>query len=277
MQLSAADYGWPALGHDAVFTVVSDLGFQGVDIGVFGDATHITMNAVADRPEETAQVVGDRAARHHLTVADVFITPSLDLNRLSPTAADPEEQEAGINLLKACCRFARDLGVSGITMLPGNPRLGDTPDDALTAAAEGLRPRVDVASQYELELSVEPHTGSCIATPEATASLLEAVPGLRITLDPAHFVYQGFQFDSWQHLIDASRHIQLRPSRAGVMQARVPDDDLGLPRVVRACESRGYSGWLASEFVWIETWDCDRVDNTSESARLRALVLDAMT
>ena len=49
IRLSCADYGWPSVSHRTALAIVGDLGFAGVDIGVFGDATHVTVPSVVDR------------------------------------------------------------------------------------------------------------------------------------------------------------------------------------------------------------------------------------
>lgn len=267
--LSAADYGWPRLSHDVAMAVIADLGFTGVDVGVFGDATHVTVEQVVRDPGEVAERLRSKVEAHGLVVADIFLTPSLDLREMAPTSRDPEQDRLGLRMLDACCQMARSLDVPGITILPGVAEGASDPKQALGWAAEGLRRRVDLAASYGLELSVEPHVGSCIESPSATHELLEAVPGLKVTLDPGHFVYQGFDPSSFLDLVPHSRHIQLRPSASGVMQTRLVEDRSGLPEIVRACRASSYTGWLASEFVWIETWECNRVDNTSEAAALR--------
>ena len=59
--------------------------------------------------------------------------------------------------------------------------------------------------------------------------------------------------------------MQIRPGADGVMQAKVRDNGFDLALLVRSLLEQGYDGWIASEYVWMEKWRCDEVDNTGES------------
>jgi hypothetical protein len=56
------------------------------------------------------------------------------------------------------------------------------------------------------------------------------------------------------------------------MQCKVPDNQIDLARLVASLRDVGYAGWFASEYVWMDKWGCDEVDNTSESKRLGQLL-----
>ena len=106
----------------------------------------------------------------------------------------------------------------------------------------------------------------CIESPKPPLELLDRCPGLTITLDPSHFVYVGWTVPTIWRLLARTRHVQIRPGGHGVMQCKVPENQVDLDAAVRfACSSNGYSGWIASEYVWMEKWRCDEVDNTSGS------------
>ena len=56
------------------------------------------------------------------------------------------------------------------------------------------------------------------------------------------------------------------------MQCKVPQNEIDLPLLLRALHAAGYDGWVASEYVWMEKWGCDEVDNTAETKRLKDLL-----
>jgi hydroxypyruvate isomerase len=45
-----------------------------------------------------------------------------------------------------------------------------------------------------------------------------------------------------------------------------------VPLLHRSLHAAGYNGWIACEYVWMEKWRCDEVDNTSETKLLRELL-----
>lgn len=272
VSLSCADYTWPALGHRTVLAVIADLGFTGVDIGVFGDATHVTVASVVADPRRQAAAVRTDVEAVGLQVADVFLTPSLELGRVTPTSRAGDDVAELCTIFGATVEFASELGAPGVTLLPGVVADGQALSEAIALAAEGLAPLVDIARERGLAVSVEPHFGSCIETPEATAELLEACPGLTVTLDPSHFIYIGCSTERMTVLAPRTRHVQIRPGGPGVMQCKVPDNEIDLELLLRSLYEVGYDGWIASEYVWMEKWRCDEVDNTSETKRLGELL-----
>lgn len=272
VRLSCADYTWPSLGHETVLAVIADLGFNGVDIGVFGDATHVTVPSVVADPQRRATEVRAAVDTAGLHVADVFLTSSLELGRVTPTSRIGDDVAELRATFRATVEFAALLDAPGVTLLPGVASDGQSPSDAIALAAEGLSALVDIAGERGLAVSVEPHFGSCIETPEATLELLAACPGLTVTLDPSHFIYLGCSTERMTALASRTRHVQIRPGGPGVMQCKVPDNQIDLELLLRSLHDVGYSGWIASEYVWMEKWRCDEVDNTAESKRLGELL-----
>lgn len=269
IRLSCSDYTWPLLSHDTAMTVISDLGFTGVDIGVFHEASHVTVSSVQADPVHRAEQVRSAAERHGLSIADVFLTADADLARLSPSSRFADDENRLRALFEDVLTFAEATGSRGVTLLPGVVEPGVDPLEALQRCAYTLRDLVAQGRAHDLAVSVEPHVGSCIESPEDTRLLLDECPGLMVTLDPSHYAYQGWTVPSILGLIERTRHVQIRPARTGVMQALVAEDDVDLALLISTLVESGYDGWVAAEYVWMEKWDCNRVDNTSETFLLR--------
>lgn len=267
--LSCSDYTWPRLGHETVMSVISDLGFQAVDIGIFNTQTHVTVPAVLDDPQLAAERTIGAAREAGLAVADVFLTSDTTLERLSPTSLYKGDWEHLQRIFSAVIEFTKIVGSSGITLLPGVVEQGTSYETALQISAERLSVLANMAAKENLATSVEPHVGSIIEDPQSTLKLLELCPELTITLDPSHFGFLNCSVDAILPLIGRTRHVQVRPAGSGVMQTRLIDNQLDLDLLVAALCKSNYVGWIASEFVWMEKWGCDRVDNTTESFFLR--------
>lgn len=277
IQLSCNDYAWPTLSHEVVMAIIADLGFDAIDLGLFADATHVTLSSVREDPRGRAETVRRSAHGHGLAVADVFLTASMDLARLSPTSRSAGDQAELQEIFASTVEFAAASGSPGITLLPGVVADNQSPRMAVELAAAGLAPLVAMGAERGLAVSVEPHVGSCIETPDATRELLDLCPGLTVTLDPGHFAFLGADVESMLKLADRIRHVQLRPGGYGVMQARLPENRIDFRGLVTGLVDARYSGYLASEFVWMEKWGCDATDNVAESARLGRLLRDILS
>lgn len=268
--LSCSDYTWPKLSHEAVMKVVSSLGFNAVDIGVFHNQTHVTVSAILSDAVLEANRVLEIAEYEDLAIADVFLTAGVTLEELSPTSVTSGDWIKLQEIFACLLEFAKVVGVNGVTLLPGVVEPGVHPAKAFELSVDRLNVLTGIAAKQDLLVSVEPHVGSLIEDPASTLKLLESCPGLSLTLDPSHFGYLGFTVADILPLISRTRHVQIRPAGLGVMQTRFCDNQLDLDLLIAELVRSNYSGWVASEYVWMEKWGCDRVDNTTESFFLRS-------
>jgi len=164
----------------------------------------------------------------------------------------------------------------GLTILPGCPFEDSDPDRDWGLATEELGWRVQVAEEAGLELGFEPHIGSITETPETTAQFVAEVPGLKVCLDFAHFVYQSISQERIETLLPISRHHQVRQAADGVMQAISYEGTIDIKRLVRQLVAQGYEGFIAAEYVWMQKWACDRVDNLCETIYVRNEIREAL-
>lgn len=275
MRLSCADYTWPLLSHSASLDLVRALGCEAVDLGFMSLRSHVRPERVHGSIAMAAGAVRERVESRGLAVADVFAIPYTDFETMSANNPDAGQQARSLEFFADALEFAASVGSPGLTTLPGVVFDGDSVDDALTRSVNGLRHRVELAAAKSLALSVEPHTGSLIDTPDKTAQLLDRVPGLQITLDYAHYVYGGVAQDEIDPLLPRARHLQCRPGRPGGLQVRVSEDAIDWARVVLALHEQGYDGYLGLEYTWQDWLDCNQVDTVGESVLLRDLLVAA--
>lgn len=273
--LSGADYTWPLLPHTAALDLIAALGLSAVDIGFMGNRSHVRPEQLHGAVAQVAGAIRERVESRGLRVADVFAIPWTDFQTMSVSNPDPAEQQRSMEFFADAVEFARVVGAPGLTTLPGVPLPGDTFEDALSRSADGLLRRVETAHAAGLALSVEPHTESLIDTPDKTLRLLEAVPGLSITLDYAHYVFGGVPQSEIDPLLPHARHLQIRPGAPGRLQLAVAEDTIDWASVVAELQRRDYPGYLALEYTWQEWHECNRVDTVAESALLRDLLVKA--
>ncbi|MBI5089896.1 MAG: sugar phosphate isomerase/epimerase, partial [Actinobacteria bacterium] len=234
--------------------------------------THLTLSSVRPDPRARAAALRAEVDEVGLEIADVFLTSSLELGRLTPTSRVGDDVDELRAIFRDTVELTSALGAPGITLLPGVVDDGLSVDEGVARAAEGLAPLVEMGAERGLGVSVEPHFGSCIETPEATSQLLEQCPGLMITLDPSHFAYVGCTAQQMAPLAPRTRHVQIRPGGPGVMQSKVRDNQIDLRVLFDALHDAGYDGWVACEYVWMQKWGCDEVDNLSETKLLADLL-----
>jgi sugar phosphate isomerase/epimerase len=199
----------------------------------------------------------------------VFVIPWTDFRTLAPNHPDPSEREASAALFDDVLDFAARLGSPGLTILPGIEWEDETPDQSLARAGEELARRVESARGRGVRLSIEPHLGSVAPTPARALELLERVPGLELTLDYSHFVYQGIPETDVEALAPFARHCHVRGARAGRMQAPLRESTIDFERMVDVLAHHGYDGYLGLEYVWLDWEHCNECDNLAETILLR--------
>jgi sugar phosphate isomerase/epimerase len=275
IELSCADYTWPSAPHPLALDIISGLGFRAVDIGYFAGRSHVRPEDVGDEIALHAGRLAERCAARDLAIADVF-AQTADFETAAVNHPDPAERERSLEFFERALEFARRVGSPGMTILPGVVFDAEPWEAAAERAAAALRVRVEKAAAAGLRLSVEPHQGSFIDTPERTARLLELTPGLTLTLDYGHFVFGGAAEADIEPLLPAAAHVQCRGGRTGVLQADMRTSTIDFPRMVRGLIDNSYQGFLAAEYVWAEWHRCNEVDNLTETVALRDLLSQAL-
>lgn len=264
-RVSCSDYSFPALRLRERLGIVKVLGFERVDLGAFlGDPAPFCAAAHAlTRDLEAA--LGESG----LEPADLFFsTGGDDFDAGAPNHREPHARAANRRAYEAALGCARSLGIGGMTVLPGVTWAGDA-EGARACCVKELRWRVDRAAGMGIELRVEPHVGSLVPTPELAAELLGCVPGLRLSLDAAHFVSQSISIDRIAALAPLAGHVHVRAARPGHLQVAWHDDETDFARLVEALSAADYTGSYCVEYVHMAQWGCDAIDVVTETVAAR--------
>jgi sugar phosphate isomerase/epimerase len=272
ISLSCCDHSFPLLPHDQVCRLVQLLGFDAIDLALWGGSSHIRPEEIRADVAGWAARVRERVDEHGLAVSDVFVIPDPDYASMAVNHPVAAERARGRMLFEELVDFAAALGAPGITLLPGLP----FDPEALERAADELAARVARGKRAGLRVSVEPHVGSVVDTPAATERLLELTPGLGLTLDYSHFVVQGHPIDTVDDLLPRVRHVHARAARADRLQVAMKENAIDFERVVAALRAAGYSGRIATEYLWIDASRCDECDTLSETILMRDRLRTAM-
>jgi sugar phosphate isomerase/epimerase len=279
MRLASADFSWPGLRPEFVLDLIAELDLQGVSMAFMGGYTARRPEDIAQDPEGWGERIAGELAERGLQPADAFLIPRVDLVGLAVNHPDPAEREQAEALFAAFLRFARRVGSTGVTTLPGLVFGGETWEAAFDRSAEQLKRRLELAREHELRLSVEPHivgtqpyAGSLIDTPERVQRLVDAVPGLELTLDYGHFNVQGIPDRQVEPLIAHARHFHMRGGARGLVQTRFEDNVTDFGRVLDRMAETGYDGWVEIEYVHDARPGCSNCDNIQEIRKFRDFV-----
>jgi sugar phosphate isomerase/epimerase len=273
MRLACADFSFPLLPHEDSLRLIAMLGFEGVDIGVFGGRSHVRPDEVLKDVERGARELSSRVRGAGLEFADIFLIGGPDFQVLAPNHPDAGERR------KAREQFQRTLELSArcesrhMSGLPGIHWEKETRDESLKRSAEELAWRVEEARRRQIIFSVEPHIGSIIPTPPEAMELVKMTPGLSLTLDYGHFTYRGIPDAEIEPLIAHASHFHARGGCTSRLQAPLKTNTIDFARVVREMRRTNYAGWIGVEYVWIDWEHCNEVDNVSETILLRDLLL----
>ncbi len=234
----------PDLPLSAAMERLAELEYTAVELDVREDGGHLHPARVAANPEAA-------------------IAECSDLQRLRPVAVSfaAAETPAVYDSFTACCRLAKSLGV--VTMVVESSELG-TP---FNGEIERLRRMVAIASGLGAVVAVKTSAGRMTQDAETTASLCRNVPGLGVTLDPSHFIYNQKKPASWESILKYVCHVHLRDTRADAFQVRIGQGNVEYGKIASQLERVGYSRGLCAHLPPIEG-----VDQSAELRKMRLLL-----
>ena len=188
LKLACADFTFPILPHEQVLTLISMLGLKGVDIGLFEDRSHLQPSTEFENVQRSGRALGQQLADNGLVAADLFLQLALDYESHAVNHPQPEIRHHAREAFLKVLDYAAECDGKHVTGLPGAFFDHEPKPDSTARAAEELAWRVEQAQTHDVVFAIEPHIGSLANTPERAAALVQAVPGLTLTLDYGHFV-----------------------------------------------------------------------------------------
>ncbi|MEX1117799.1 MAG: sugar phosphate isomerase/epimerase family protein [Terrimicrobiaceae bacterium] len=271
-KFSCADFTFPLLPHKKVLDLLRLLEIRGVDLGIFQDRSHHSPSDIVLDPLTAAQSMREELHSRGLEAADVFLQTGAEPSIAA--ANDPDDgvrnqnRKTFMGMIEYCC----ELGAAHLTGLPGVCHSGTQPEEDWQRAVEEARWRLEVCRGAGITYAIEPHVGSLLPDPQATLRFMEAVPGLTLTLDYGHFIYQGMTNESVHCLLPHASHFHARGGAKGALQCTVKENRIDFDAILSGLEQTGYNGWICLEYVWVDWEGCNRTDNISETLLLRDLL-----
>jgi sugar phosphate isomerase/epimerase len=276
LKLACADFAFPLLSHDQALDLIAMLEFDGVDIGLFEGRSHLWPSREFKSPVKSGKALGRKLADRGLRCADVFLQMNPDFVPYAINHPEASRRRRARDWFSKTLEYASACGAKHVTSLPGVLFEREKPVDSWERACEELAWRVGMAKQSGVVFSIEAHVGSIVPAPKPALRLVNAVPGLTLTLDYTHFTRIGLPDSAAEPLVAHASHFHARCARKGRLQTLFSENTIDYARVLRAMKKTGYSGYVGVEYVWIDWEHCNEVDNLSETIQLRDFLREKM-
>ncbi len=271
IRVAGATFSFGDLTIEQAAPVVAELGFDLVDVGAGWSNYHQIMPQEAvDDADGQADRLRRAVEAHNLTVSELFIMHfGHPINH-----PDPQTRSWTRSMYDGITTFAQKAGFESVMMIPGHvhDEDGQSPTEALDLSVEELRFMVDVAQQKQLQCNIEPCIGSIAEQPADAIRLVQAVPGLGLTVDYAHQVQLGLEHEQIEVLHPYARHFHAKQSSPDSFQARPDEGSIDFPRLVRRLDDDAYDGVICVEFVTQEPLLEAGWDFKVETARLKQIL-----
>lgn len=267
--LACADFTFPLLEHEQSLQLISMMGFEGVDIGLFEGRSHLWPSREFENSAKSGARIGAMARDLELRIADVFLQMDPDFAAYAANHPEAARRAKARDYFERTLEYAIAAECRHITALPGVHFEGEPASESRSRCEEELAWRTERAKMAGLVFGVEAHVGSIAPTPDAALDLVRSVPGLTLTLDYTHFASRGIPDAESEKLLPHASHFHARGARRGRLQCSLKENRIDYTRVLAAMNEFGYSGWIGVEYVWIDWEHCNEVDNVSETILTR--------
>lgn len=269
---SCADFTFPLLSHNKVLQLIKLLGIDAVDLGIFEGRSHHFPSEISKNPIGEAKRLAKELKDIGLEAADVFLQTGEDPPVAAANTPVASIRENNRFTFLKMLEFTKALGCAHITGLPGVFHEGETAEDDWNRACEETSWRIEKAKEYDLVYSIEPHVGSILPDAATTLKFIDDCPGITLTLDYGHFIYQGQTNESAHALIPHASHFHARGGAKGKLQTMVNENEIDFETIVSRFKEIGYSGFMCLEYVHVDWEGCNKTDNVSETIRLHKLL-----
>jgi len=275
IRIAGATFSFGDLTLEESAEVLREIGFNLADVGAgWNRYDQIMPQEAVDNPDQQAQRLQRVMGRNGLGVSELFITHfGKPINH-----PDPDVRTWTRGMYEGITTFAQKAGFESVMMIPGHVHneLGQTAEEAFETSVTELKALVAVAAEKGLCCNIEPCVGSIAERPVDAVRLVQAVPGLGLTLDYAHQVQLGLGHEEIEVLHPYARHVHAKQSAPGAFQARADEGVIDFGRIIRKLKADNYDGVVCVEFVTKQElldagWDFKR-----ETARLKEILDEAL-
>jgi sugar phosphate isomerase/epimerase len=265
MNLSMTSWSLPMCTLLECKGIAQTLGIHAIDLGYFYRSSLNKMRLLQD-PEEYGKEIKTATG----TVANLYHLFGESLGARNLAGSDGFDEN--LRDFDSVLRFCKSADIPSVFILPGIVNPGQSRKEAFEVSARNLNHLQQLATEAGVTLTIEPHVHSYLESPSLTMELLQAVPGLRLTLDYAHFHCLGFTQEEIDVLAPYASHVHLRQATSGALQRKLEQGTLNFAAILGTLREAGYTGYLSLEYVHQDYMNTVFDDVLSETIKLRDLV-----
>jgi sugar phosphate isomerase/epimerase len=239
---------FPDLSPQEVLECMVDLGFTSLELPIHETGRWLKPSEAHADLERSVHFCRDT---HRLDIAALSI--ELDPNR-----------ETYYQHFSACCRLAKAVKV--VTLVVPAAELGTPFNEEI----ERLRKLVEIASLEGAVVGLKTQIGCMTQDPDTAVVLCDNVKGLRLTLDPSHYITGPHQGGSIDKVMKYVQHVHLRDSTKSKLQVRVGQGEVDYGKLIQQLAKVRYDRALSVHMLPLEGFD-----HRAEMRKMR-LLLDSL-
>lgn len=207
---------------------LAEMGYGYVELGALQDWCHVQPKEVLENPEK---MYGE-------------LTELLDKSSLEAVAFNSNMGNEELDRFDALAFLAHRLHIPLITV-PSGPNTSSIDNEI-----KRLKPLLNTADKYSIQLTVESHVGALTEQPEQAHKLLKELPELGLTLDVAHYYCNGTEEEA-DKLLPYVKHIHFRDCGRGWTNIQLPygKGKLDMKYWIQALKNAGYNGNIGIEYI----------------------------
>jgi sugar phosphate isomerase/epimerase len=242
--VAASTECFPDLSPQEVLEVLADLEYTAIELPIHESGRWPKPSDVHADLERSVHICRDT---HRLDIA------ALDID-LAPGPSYYEH-------FAACCKLAKAIKV--VTLVMPSSELGTPFNEEI----ERLRKLVEIASLESAVVGVKTQIGRMTQDPDTAVVLCDNVKGLRLTLDPSHYIAGPHQGGNIDKVMKYVQHVHLRDSNREKLQVRVGQGEIDYGKLIGQLEKVGYDRALSVHMTPIEGFD-----HRAEMRKMRLLL-----
>lgn len=235
---------FPDLSPSEALELLADLEFTAVEFPIHESGRGLKPSEVHADIERAARFVRDT---HRLDIAAL----NIDL------APGPQYYDH----FASCCKLAKAIKVVSL-VLPCS-ELGTPFNEEI----ERLRKLVEIASLESAVVGLKTQIGRMTQDPDTAVVLCDNVKGLRLTLDPSHYIAGPHQGGNFEKVIKYVQHVHLRDSTKKNLHVRVGQGEIDYGKLIQQLTKVGYDRALSVDMLPIEGFD-----HRAEMRKMRLLL-----
>lgn len=255
---------------------LSDVCALGVQVADFGVGSHVAHEPLADvlaNPKTRGRAFAKAAQEAGISLGQAVL---VDFG--PPTNTPDRIQRELINEnLPRLLEFLVEARSTSLMVTAGPLHAGLSWEECFRLAVDGLSRYTMLSEKSGVHICLEPDVDSFMRNPSDVLALLEAVPGLRLTLDLSHFICRSVPQRDIERLFPYTHLLHVRQASPGMIVDHWDAGTIDFRRLIRNLEAVGFDGEYCVEYLGVKpTLDCG-IDPFLENAKALADLRNILT